>query len=64
MGSASGGRAAAIAYTPIETARLNDVDPQAWLARVLDRISDYKINRVGELLPWTCSTTTDPGSIT
>ena len=63
MDSASGG-AAAIAYTPIETAGLNDVDPQAWLARVLDRISDYKINRVGELLPWICSTTTDPGSIT
>ena len=31
MGSASGGRAAAIAYTLIETAKLNDVDPQAWL---------------------------------
>ncbi len=52
MGSASGGRAAAIAYTLIETARLNDVDPQAWLAQVLERIPDYKINRVDELLPW------------
>ena len=51
MGSASGGRAAAIAYTLIETARLNDVDPQAWLAQVLERIPDYKINRVDELLP-------------
>ena len=52
MGSASAGRAAAIAYTLIETARLNDVDPQAWLAQVLERIPDHKINRVDELLPW------------
>jgi len=52
MGSASGGRAAAIAYTLIETARLNDVDPQAWLAQILDRIPDYKINRIDELLTW------------
>ena len=52
MGSVSGGKAAAIAYTLIETARLNDVDPQAWLAQVLERIPDHKINRVDELLPW------------
>lgn len=51
MGLASGGKAAAIAYTLIETARLNDVDPRAWLAQVLERIPDYKINRVNELLP-------------
>ena len=56
MGSASGGRAGAIAYTLIETAKLNDVDPQTWLARVLDRIPDYKINRIHELLPWNYST--------
>ena len=59
MGSASGGRAAAIAYTLIETARLNDIDPQAWLARVLERIPDYKINRIDELLPWNCASTED-----
>ena len=52
MGSASGGRAAAIACTPIETARLNDVDPQACLAQVLECIPEYKINRADELLPW------------
>ena len=57
MGSASGGRAAAIAYTLIETARLNDVDPKAWLAQVLDRIPDCKINRIDELLPWNCAST-------
>ena len=63
MGSASGGRAAAIAYTLIETAKLNDIDPQPWLADVHDRISDYKINRVDELLPWNCSTAANPGPI-
>ena len=59
MGSASGGKAAAIAYTLIETAKLNDIDPQAWLADVLDRIPDYKINRVDELLPWNCAPAAD-----
>jgi len=51
-GSISGGRAMAIAFTLIETAKLNGVDPQAWLAWVLDRIADHKINRIDELLPW------------
>ena len=63
MGSASGGRAAAIAYTLIETARLNHVDPQAWLAQVLERIPDYKINRVDELLPWNYTPNADQGQI-
>jgi transposase len=52
VGSPSGGRAAAIAYTLIETAKLNVVDPQAWLADTLARIPDYKITRVDDLLPW------------
>ena len=64
MGSAAGGKAAAIAYTLIETAKLNDVDPQAWLADVLDRIPDYKINRIEELLPWNCAPIADPTAIT
>jgi transposase len=51
-GSERGGRSAAVAYTLIETAKLNDVDPQAWLTHVLDRIADHKINRIDELLPW------------
>ena len=42
----------AIAYTLIETAKLNGVDPQAWLADVLARIADHKINGIDELLPW------------
>ena len=52
VGSLTAGRAAAIAYTLIETARLNSVDPQAWLADTLARIPDYKITRVDELLLW------------
>ena len=52
VGSEAGGKAAAIAYTLIETAKLNGVDPHAWLADTLARIPDYKITRVDELLPW------------
>lgn len=52
VGSEAGGKAAAIAYTLIETAKLNGVDPQAWLADTLARIPDHKINKVDELLPW------------
>ena len=52
IGSEAGGRAAAIAYTLIETAKLNGVDPTAWLADTLARIPDCKINRIGDLLPW------------
>ncbi len=47
-----GGKSAAIAYTLIETAKLNGVEPQAWLTDVLRRIADHKTNRVNELLPW------------
>jgi transposase len=39
-------------YTLIGTAKLNDIDPQAWLADVLDRIADHPIQRLPELLPW------------
>ncbi|WP_300039334.1 transposase domain-containing protein [uncultured Roseobacter sp.] len=52
VGSQTGGRAAAIAYTLLETAKLNDIYPQAWFADTLARIPDYKINRVDDLLPW------------
>jgi transposase len=51
-GSERGGRSAAIAYTLIETAKLNGVDPQAWLTDVLSRIADHKITRLEELMPW------------
>lgn len=52
VGSEAGGKAAAIAYTLIETAKLNAVDPNAWLADTLARIPDYKITKVDDLLPW------------
>jgi len=52
MGSNNGGRSTAIAYTLIETVKLNGLDPQAWLTDVLGRIAEHKINRIDELLPW------------
>lgn len=52
MGSEGGGKSVAIAYTLIETAKLNGFDPQAWLTDVLARIADYKITRIDEFLPW------------
>ena len=54
VGSQTGGRAAAIAYTLIETAKMNDVEPEAWLTWVLQRLPDHKINRIDELMPWNC----------
>ncbi len=51
-GSDRGGQRAAILYTLIQTARLNDVDPQAWLADVLARIAEHPVQKLGELLPW------------
>ena len=51
-GSDEGGRRAAILYTLIETARLNDVDPEAWLADIIGRIADHPITKIDELLPW------------
>jgi transposase len=39
-------------YTLIQTAKLNDVNPQAWLADVLARIADIPQTRLSELLPW------------
>lgn len=51
-GSDEGGRRAAAIYTLIATAKLNDIDPQAWLADVLARLPDHPAKRVHELLPW------------
>ena len=51
-GSDRGGERAAVMYTLIQTARLNDVDPQAWLADVLARINDHNIQTLDQLLPW------------
>jgi transposase len=51
-GSDQGGQRAAAIYTLIQTAKLNDVDPQAWLADVLARLQDHPAKRINELLPW------------
>jgi transposase len=51
-GSDRGGERAAVMYTLIQTCRLNDVDPQAWLADVLGRINDHNIQNLDQLLPW------------
>jgi transposase len=51
-GSDRGGERAAVMLTLIQTAKLNGIDPQAWLADVLDRINDHAIHRLAELLPW------------
>jgi hypothetical protein len=51
-GSERGAERAAVMATLIMTAKLNDIDPQAWLADVLARINDHPIHRLDELLPW------------
>jgi transposase len=51
-GSDRGGERAAVVYSLIATAKLNDVDPQAWLADVLARIADHPVRHLDELLPW------------
>jgi transposase len=52
MGSEGGGNAAAIAYTLIQTARMNAVDPEGWLTWVPTHIADHKLNRIDDLAPW------------
>ena len=61
-GSERGGQRAAAMYTLIGTAKLNDVDPQAWLADVIARISDMPVSRLHELLPWNWKPTSNIGS--
>ena len=51
-GSDAGGHRAAAIYTLMDTAKLNDVDPQAWLADVLARLPDHPAKRLDDLLPW------------
>jgi hypothetical protein len=51
-GSDRGGERAAAIYSLIATAKLNDLDPQAWFADMLRRIADHPAARLDELLPW------------
>ena len=53
LGSDAGGERAAAIYSVLESAKLNGLDPQTWLADVIDRMAKgHPINRLGELLPW------------
>jgi transposase len=51
-GADSGGERAAVLFTLLETAKLNALDPEAYLRFVLERIAEQPVNRLGELLPW------------
>ena len=51
-GSDHGADRAAVMATLIQTAKLNDIDPQAWLADVLARIANHPLNKLDEMLPW------------
>jgi len=54
-GADTGGERAAAIYSLIGTAKLNGVDPEAWLRYVLAHIADHPVNRVDEFLPWHCA---------
>ena len=56
-GSDAGGERAAAIYSLIGSAKLNGLDPEAYLRQVVTRIADHPINRIDELLPWNISST-------
>lgn len=61
-GADSGGERAAAMYGLIGTAKLNGVDPEAWLRYVLAHIADHPVNRVDDFLPWNCAAQFNGGS--
>lgn len=48
----SGGVRAATMYTVIETAKINDLDPEAYLRTLIARLADHPAKRINEMLPW------------
>ena len=48
----NGGKRAASAFTLIETAKINGLNPEVYLRDIIGRVADHPINRIGELLPW------------
>jgi hypothetical protein len=62
-GSDRGGERAAMMYALITTAKLNNVDPRAWLANVLARIADHPASGLDELLPWNWQRTQTPATV-
>ena len=63
-GSDRGGERAAAIYTLVGTAKLNGINPEAYLREVLSRIADHPINRIEELLPWHVISTSEPVPLT
>jgi transposase len=55
LGSDAGGERAATMYSLLGTVKLNGINPETYLRRVLSVIADYPVNRVDELLPWNVS---------
>lgn len=55
-GSDDGGERAAAIYTLVGTAKLNDIDPEAYLRYVLERIAEHPVNKIDALLPWNVAT--------
>ena len=51
-GSDTGGERAATIYTIIETAKMNDLEPEAYLRDIITRIADHPMKQIAELLPW------------
>jgi hypothetical protein len=63
-GSDAGGERAAAIYSLIGTAKLNDIDPEAYLRDVLERIADYPVNRIDDLLPWNAASSSELAPLT
>ena len=63
-GSDAGGERAAAIYSLIQTAKLNGLDPEAYLRHVIGCIADHPVNRVAELLPWNIEASADTAAKT